>query len=123
AQTLSFTDSLARADMFVFEFGLASQGVNDPVRTGRRPSAHDAERLETVARLFRDAVALEAKTRPQGRQQRRFIGVNVINNKNWPMFTDCIAANISPFSSQVLAGYPQKGNSWRETLRRVLRGR
>src|SRR5262249_11277882 len=29
-ETVPFTDALARADIFVFEFGLASQGVNDP---------------------------------------------------------------------------------------------
>jgi hypothetical protein len=122
-ETVPFNDVLGRADMFVFEFGLASQGITDPVRAGRYPSADDLERLRTVERLFRETVALEKKTRPQGRQQRRFIGVNVINNKYWPMFTDHIATNISPFSSQVLAGYPHQNSGWRGTLRRFLGAR
>jgi len=38
---------------------------------------------------------------------RRFIGVNVIYNKYWPLFTDYVGANINPFCSQVLAGLPR----------------
>ena len=40
---------------------------------------------------------------------RRFIGVNVIYNKYWPIFTDYVGANINPFCSQVLAGFAARG--------------
>jgi len=36
----------------------------------------------------------------------RFIGVNVIYNRLWPLFTDYIATNINPFCVQVLACNP-----------------
>ena len=42
---------------------------------------------------------------------RRFIGVNVIYNKFWPLFTDYVGANINPFCSQVLAGLPRQETS------------
>ena len=58
------------------------------------------------------AAATEAETRPSGRRlPRRFIGVNVIYNKFWPLFTDYVGANINPFCSQVLAGVPRQDSS------------
>ncbi len=60
-----------------------------------------------VERLFRQAATREEETRPPGRKTpRRFIGVNVIYNPQWPLFTDYVAANINPFCVQVLAGQP-----------------
>ena len=64
-------------------------------------------RLKVVEKLFREAASTEPETRPAGRRtHRRFIGVNVIYNKYWPIFTDYVGANINPFCSQVLAGNP-----------------
>lgn len=74
-----------------------------------------------MARLFALAASTEAETRPRGRRlPRRFIGINVIYNKYWPLFTDHIAANINPFCSQVLAGVPRQDPSLKG---RVLRFR
>ncbi len=102
-----FLDLLRKTDLFLFEFGLATQKAEDPVRTGRELAPLDKKRLKIVERLFKQAAATEAETRPAGRRtQRRFIGVNVIYNKYWPVFTDHVGANINPFCSQVLAGSP-----------------
>ena len=93
--------------MFIFEFGLATQREDEPVRMGRRTGPLDQKRLKVVERLFRQAAALEEETRPEGRRTpRRFIGVNVIYNCLWPLFTDYVATNINPFCGQVLAGHP-----------------
>jgi hypothetical protein len=103
----SFADLVRKTDLFVFEFGLASQKVDDPTRVGRDASSTDKKRLKVVEKLFREAASTEAETRPARRRlARRFIGVNVIYNKYWPIFTDYIGANINPFCSQVLAGSP-----------------
>jgi hypothetical protein len=122
-ETGSFGDLLRRADMFIFEFGLATQGLHDPVRTGRMLEALDAKRLKVVERLFRQAASLELETRPKHRRlPRRFIGVNVIYNKYWPLFTDYVSANINPFCGQVLAGAPRIDPSVKGKVLR-LRGR
>ena len=106
-ESARFADQLKRADLFLFEFGLATQQIDDPVRVGREETATDRRQLKLVERLFRRAASTEADTRPKGRQMpRRFIGVNVIFNKYWPIFTDYVGANINPFCSQVLAGIP-----------------
>ena len=74
-QTGRFADQLKQADLFLFEFGLATQQIGDPVRTGREASATDRRQLKIVERLFRRAAATEVATRPKGRQTpRRFIG-------------------------------------------------
>ncbi len=105
--TGSFDELARKTDLFLFEFGLTTQKADDPVRTGRIPAPLDKKRLKVVERLFKQAASSEAETRPPGRRtQRRFIGVNVIYNKYWPVFTDYIGANINPFCSQVLAGSP-----------------
>jgi hypothetical protein len=102
-----FADLLRKTDLFVFEFGLISQKIEDPVRTGRSINAADKRQLRLVEKLFREAASTERDTRPAGRRTpRRFIGVNVIYNKYWPVFTDYVSANINPFCSQVLAGLP-----------------
>ena len=62
----AFSDLLRRSDMFIFEFGLTTQAINDPVRTGRRASPLDERRLRVVERLFRQATSIEEETRPQG---------------------------------------------------------
>ena len=106
-ETGRYADLLRRTDLFLFEFGLASQKDGDPVRTGREASPADRKQLRIVERLFRQAASTEPATRPPGRRTpRRFIGVNVIYNKYWPTFTDYVGANINPFCSQVLAGLP-----------------
>jgi hypothetical protein len=103
-----FKELVSQAHLFIFEFGLATQHLNEPVRRGRVVGPVDKERLKTVARLFKLAASTESETRPTGRQlPRRFIGVNVIYNKYWPIFTDYVGANINPFCSQVLAGIPR----------------
>jgi hypothetical protein len=106
-ETGPFSQLLRRADMFIFEFGLATQREDEPVRVGRPTGPLDHKRLKVVERLFRQAATLEAETRPEGRKtSRRFIGVNVIYNRLWPLFTDYVATNINPFCVQVLAGNP-----------------
>jgi hypothetical protein len=107
-ETGPFVELLRRAEIFIFEFGLATQREDEPVRTGRKITPPDDACLKVVESLFRRAAALEAETRPEGQGlPRRFIGVNVIYNYYWPLFTDHIGANITPFCSQVLAGDPR----------------
>jgi len=118
-----FADLLRLADMFVFEFGLATQRPEEPVRTGRMCGPLDDKRLDIVAKLFRHAASTEAETRPVHRRlPRRFVGVNVIYNKYWQLFTDYVGANINPFCSQVLAGQPRVDPSLRGKVLR-FRGR
>jgi hypothetical protein len=106
--------------MFIFEFGLATQRSDEPVRTGRRMTPLDKDHLRVVERLFRRTASLEAETRPKGqRLPRRVIGVNVIYNYYWPLFTDHIAANINPFCSQVLAGIPRAATSMKDKVARL----
>lgn len=103
-----FADVLRRADLFVFEFGFASQGIDDPVRVGRQPSEGDKASLGMVERLFRHAASVESQTRPPNRRTpRRFVGVNVVYNRGWRLFNDYIAATITPFCGQVAAGHPR----------------
>lgn len=119
----SVTELLARAELFVFEFGLKTQKPEEPVRIGRPTGSRDKAALNVVERIFRRAASTEAETRPQGRRTpRRFVGVNVIYNKYWPTFTDYISANINPFCSQVLAGPPRVDPSLRGKVLR-FRGR
>ncbi len=116
-------DLVAKADMFVFEFGLATQRSNEPIRTGRPSTKIDRERLKVVSRIFRQIASTEADTRPPNRRTpRRFVGVNVIYNKFWPMFTNYVGANINPFCAQVLAGLPRNDASLRGKVLR-FRGR
>ena len=117
-----FETLVNRTDTFVFEFGLATQRPDEPVRNGRMPGPLDDRRLKTIERLFLKAVAQEEETRPAGRRlPRRFIGINVIYNKYWPLFTDHIGANINPFCSQVLAGAPRPLESIKGKLLRFRR--
>jgi hypothetical protein len=121
-ETGRFADLVKRTDMFIFEFGLATQRDDEPVRVGRATGPLDQKRLKVVERLFRQAATREDETRPPGRKTpRRFIGVNVIYNPQWTLFTDYVAANINPFCVQVLAGHPAVDTS---TMRgKVLRFR
>ncbi|WP_395711964.1 hypothetical protein [Reyranella sp.] len=115
-----FVDLVGRAGLFIVEFGFASQQTHDPVRTGRRASPLDQAHLKIVERLFRLAAATEAETRPAGQHvPRRFIGVNVINNPYSRLFTDYVAANINPFSTQVLAGPPVAARTAKGRLTRL----
>jgi len=119
-ETGPFDDLLRRAEMFIFEFGLATQRSDEPVRTGRRVTLLDKERLEVVERLFRQTGSLEAETRPEGQcLPRRVIGVNVIYNCYWPLFTEYIGANLNPFCSQVLAGNPRSAISMKAKIVRL----
>jgi hypothetical protein len=119
----AFEDLLPRAEMFIFEFGLATQHADEPVRIGRQAGPLDVKRLRVVTKLFKQATSTEAETRPPGRRTpRRFVGVNVIYNKFWPLFTDYVGANINPFCSQVLAGLPRNDPSLRGKVLR-FRGR
>jgi hypothetical protein len=122
-RTGSFAELQRAADMFVFEFGVSSQKIDDPVRTGRVSTPTDKKRLKVVEKLLRQAAATEAETRPAGRRvARRFIGVNVIFNKYWPVFTDYVGANINPFCSQILAGVPKEDPTMKGRILR-FRGR
>ena len=119
----AFEDLLPRTEMFIFEFGLATQHADEPIRIGRQAGPLDVKRLRVVKNLFRQAASTEAETRPPGRRTpRRFVGVNVIYNKFWPLFTDYVGANINPFCSQVLAGLPRNDPSLRGKVLR-FRGR
>ena len=107
-----FAEQLSSAELFIFEFGLATQTASEPVRAGRQIGPVDKKRLKVAERLFKRAAATEAETRPEGRRvARRFIGVNVIYNKFWVTFTNYVGANINPFCSQVLAGLPREDES------------
>lgn len=122
-ETGAFSELVGRADLFIFEFGLASQTQEEVVRIGRLTSPSDTKCLKTVVRLFALAASTEPETRPRGRRlPRRFIGINVIYNQFWPLFTDHIAANINPFCSQVLSGIPRQDSSLKGTILR-FRGR
>lgn len=122
-KTGPFSELVGLTDLFIFEFGLLSQRPEEVVRAGRTETDFDSKSLKTVARLFALAASTEAKTRPHGRRlPRRFIGINVIYNKYWPLFTDYIAANINPFCSQVLAGVPRLDSSLKGKVLR-FRGR
>jgi hypothetical protein len=118
-----FADQLPRADLFIFEFGVASQTTVEPVRAGRPLGPVDKKRLTVIKRLFKYAASSESETRPDGQcLPRRFIGVNVIYNKFWVTFTDYVAANINPFCSQVLVGLPREDKSMKGAMLR-FRGR
>jgi hypothetical protein len=122
-EIVPYRDLICRADIFIWEFGLASQEIGDPVRVGRRPTVADEKQLKIVEQIFCYAAAVEASTRPKtSREPRRFLGINVIYNRFWPIFTDRISANIGPFCGQVLAGYAVNDRSIGGTIRR-LRGR
>jgi hypothetical protein len=122
-RTGAFSELVGMADLFIFEFGLATQNPEEVVRAGRPEGPSDTRNLKTVARLFASAASTERETRQNGRRlPRRFIGINVIYNKFWPLFTDHIAANINPFCSQVLAGVPRQDKSLKGKVLR-FRGR
>jgi hypothetical protein len=123
-ETGNFSKLLRRADILIFEFGLATQREDEPVRMGRQTGPLDEKRLRVVERLFRQAATLEEETRPEGRRTpRRFIGVNVIHNYMGPLFTDYVAATISPFCGQVLAGHASIDASWMRAKVLRFRGR
>ncbi len=118
-----FRELVKQANLFIFEFGLATQHPAEPIRSGRRAGPVDEKRLKTIAQIFRLAASTEEETRPKGKRlPRRFIGVNVIYNRYWPLFTDYVGANINPFCSQVLAGLPRIDPSLRGKVLR-FRGR
>lgn len=106
AEVSPFAEAVRRADLFIFEFGYASQKIDDPVRTGRQPTIDDVRCLSIVEDLFIKASLSEARTRPEERRTpRRFVGVNVINNILWETFSSAVSANITPFCCQVAAGF------------------
>jgi hypothetical protein len=116
-----FPDALRRANLFIFEFGYASQKIDDPVRTGRQPTEDDARCLGVVEDLLVRATSSEAQTRPEERRTpRRFVGINVINNAMWETFSGLVNANLTPFCSQVAAGYARTDDSSRGKLGRAL---
>ena len=105
-------DALRRADLFIFEFGYLSQKPEDPIRTGRLPSAADVKALSLVEAVFKRTASSEANTRPVTRRTpRRFVGINVINNVAWDTFSTLINATLTPFCCQVAAGFAYTGNS------------
>ena len=69
-ETGRFADLLRRADMFIFEFGLATQRDDEPVRVGRATGPIDQKRLKVVERLFRQAATREDETRPPAAGRR-----------------------------------------------------
>jgi hypothetical protein len=111
---------LPRAQLFIFEFGLATQRGEDPLQTGRRATVLDRERLAEIEKLFRQIMALEAETRPLGHGlPRRVIGINVIQNCYWSLFSDYVAANLNPFCGHVLAGDPREATSLKDRANRA----
>lgn len=116
-----FSDAVRRPKVFIFEFGYASQKIDDPVRTGRVPSDEDARALDVVLQLFKRAAADEEQTRPEDRwTPRRFVGVNVINNVVWETFSGVVSANLTPFCCQVASGLARVDDTARAKLRRGL---
>ena len=64
--------------------------------------------------------ALEAETRPQGHGlPRRVIGINVIQNCYWSLFSDYVAGNLNPFCGHVLAGNPREATSLKDKANRL----
>ena len=59
-----FDQLLRRVDIFLFEFGLATQSSDEAIRIGRGTTPLDWERLQVIEKLFRRASASEAETRP-----------------------------------------------------------
>ena len=116
-----FDQLLPRTDLFLFEFGLATQSSDEAIRSGRAATPLDWEHLQVVEKLFRRAGASEAETRrdPQCRP-RRFIGVNVIQNRYWGLFTDHVDAKLNPYCGQVLAGDALRKTSIKSRLVRLL---
>ena len=109
-----YAEVRSKTDLFLFEFGLTTQGPAEQVRIGRRMAVADRQALRRIKRLFRRSVIDEQTARPaQRRLPRRFIGVNVIYNSNWLTFTDYVSANINPFCAQVLAGPPRTDTTWK----------
>ena len=108
----ALADVVRRADLFIFEFGYLSQKPEDPIRTGRLPSAADVKALSLVEAVFKRTASSEANTRPVNRRTpRRFVGINVINNAAWDTFSTLINATLTPFCCQVAAGFAHTGNS------------
>ena len=116
-----FDQLLPRTDLFLFEFGLATQSSDEAIRSGRAATPLDWEHLQVVEKLFRLAGASEAQTRrdPQCRP-RRFIGVNVIQNRYWGLFTDHVDTKLNPYCGQVLAGDALRKTSIKSRLARLL---
>jgi hypothetical protein len=116
-----YSEAVRRSKLFLFEFGYASQKLDDPVRTGRQPTAEDAQILARVRQLFAETAANEERTRPEDRRTaRRFVGINVINNAIWETFSSTVNANLNPFSTQVAGGLARVDDSRRGKLKRGL---
>ena len=88
------------------------------------PSILNIEHNEWIYRqaTWSEVLVENAKTHAEVWVPRRFIGVNVIYNKFWTVFTDYVGANINPFCSQVLAGLPREDDSMKGKVLR-FRGR
>src|SRR5260370_26447067 len=93
-----FAGQLPKADMFIFEFGLATQTATEPVRAGRAMAPLDKKRLRVVEKLFKRAATAEAETRPPARRApRRLLGGTGVSNKFWAAPPDHLGATTNPF--------------------------
>src|SRR5207253_11169087 len=57
-----FAEQLSKAELFVFEFGLATQTAVEPLRAGRTIGPIDTKRLKVIERLFTRTVSTEPET-------------------------------------------------------------
>jgi hypothetical protein len=97
---------LARADLFAFEFGRASDGRKDgPI--DRVPIVEDDDALSIVQALFLAAVADERSRMSSCSppELRRFIGINCIHNRSESLFAAYIASPLTTFGSHLRHGF------------------
>jgi len=99
---------------------LPRSASDEPVRTGRRVTLLDKERLEVVERLF---FARPVPSKPNaargpapastGDRRQRHLQLLLA------LFTEYIGANLNPFCSQVLAGNPRSAISMKAKIVRL----
>ena len=114
------------------ELSAARRDVHLRVRPGHaaqrragtdRPACH-ARSTRSASRSSKGCFARPVCSKPKRgpratRQPRRIIGVNVIYNRYWRLFTEYVGANLNPFCSQVLAGNPRPAISMKEKIVRL----
>lgn len=95
AETAPDAEALARADLFVFEFGAAPGARDDDAGAA----------IGAAMRLFDAAVDNERARLAAGAPPRRFILVNAIHNAAERAARAALAATLSPYSTRVRSGY------------------
>ncbi|KAF0224403.1 MAG: hypothetical protein FD176_1159 [Rhodospirillaceae bacterium] len=102
---------LEQADLFVFEFGAASQ---DGGPCDHRWRDDDLNRLRPVADAFDRLAEIERHRLRQGADGRRVIALNAIHNRFEVMVNDRLSVNRTPFSSHLRQGFVLPGPGYAE---------